>query len=155
MLPPKKVPEIPKTECNNNVTAYPKTTKGSRKLVKFTKYALFTEIVILLACGITLPTADVYSDIAMVYQLFTNPNEFQCYSDVIRHDSVQNGHKDCIDGSDEHDMPEKQWKIEDGFSSNSTGYVFECLDGQKINDLAWIKDGYFHCSDGSDENGEL
>ena len=63
---------------------------------------MFTEIVLLLACGIALPTADVYSDIAMVYQLFTNPNEFQCYSHVIRYDSVKDGRKDCEDGSDEH-----------------------------------------------------
>ena len=51
------------------------------------------------------------------------------------------------------DIPDKGWKIEDGFLWNSTEDGFKCLNGRFINSNH-VKDGYDHCRDGSDENGQ-
>ena len=77
----------------------------SKTQVKFTKLRFFKEVVFLIAFGIALPTSDVYSDVALIYQLGTgheSPNEFKCYSHVIGTHFVKNGRNNCDDGSDEY-----------------------------------------------------
>ena len=77
----------------------------SRERVKFTKFMLIKEIVLLIVFGIVLPTADIYSDVVLIHELHTNPTEFRCYSNesyrVIESYRVKDGKNDCQDGSDE------------------------------------------------------
>ena len=63
------------------------------------------EVLLLCLFGMALPTADVYSDGALIIQLYVGiPSEFRCLSDgkIIRVRWVRDGGPpDCSDGSDE------------------------------------------------------
>ena len=50
------------------------------------------------------------------------------------------------------DIPEKGWKIDDGFLSNKD--VFKCRNGTILSKLSYVKDTDDDCGDGSDEKGE-
>ena len=86
-------------------------SQGSRSQRKRPKYAkllgfsFWKEVLLLCLFGITLPTADVYSDGALIIQLYVGtPSEFRCLSDgkIIRLRWVRDGGQpDCSDGSDE------------------------------------------------------
>ena len=71
---------------------------------KFTNFGFVKEIFLLVSFGIVLPTVDVYSDGALITQLYTGtPTEFKCLSDdkIIRAKWAQDGVWDCYYGSDE------------------------------------------------------
>ena len=85
-------------------------SQGSRSRRKKPKYAkllgfsFWKEVLLLCLFGITLPTVDVYSDGALIIQLYTDTTkQFQCLSDgaVWLEGVVRNGYDDCSDGSDE------------------------------------------------------
>ena len=82
-----------------------RTRNRSREGVKFMKFMLIKEIVLLVVFGIVLPTADVYSDVVLIHELHTNPTEFRCYSNesyrVIESYRVKDGKNNCQDSSDE------------------------------------------------------
>ena len=86
------------------------TRRESKTSARFTRVAFAKEILMLLVFGICLPTTDVYSDVVLIHQLFTNPTDFKCHSHVIPSWWVRDGgdyfgnglYTNCDDGSDEH-----------------------------------------------------
>ena len=85
-------------------------SEGSRPRRKIPKYAkllgfsFWKEVLLLSLFGISLPTVDVYSDGALIIQLYTDTTkQFKCLSDgkVIWAGHIKNGYYGCSDGSDE------------------------------------------------------
>ena len=85
-------------------------SQGSRSRRKGPKYAkllgfsFWKEVLLLILFGMTLPTVDVYSDGALIIQLYVDTTlQFGCLSGgkVIQASWVRNGHDHCSDGSDE------------------------------------------------------
>ena len=86
-------------------------SQGSRPRRKKPKYAkllgfsFWKEVLLLCLFGIALPTVDVYSDGALIIQLYTDTTlQFKCLSDgkVLPFLSfVRDKDDDCSDGSDE------------------------------------------------------
>ena len=90
-------------------------SQGSRSHRKRPKYAkllgfsFWKEVLLLCLFGITLPTVDVYSDGALIIQLYTDTTQqFRCLSDgnlsdifYLHRYRVRDGRDDCSDGSDE------------------------------------------------------
>ena len=80
---------------------------SQRKGPKYTKllgFSFWKEVLLLCLFGIALPTVDVYSDGALIIQLYTDTTlQFKCRSDgkVIKANRVRNGYDSCSDGSDE------------------------------------------------------
>ena len=71
-------------------------------MVESPKIQVKKEVFLLIFFGIILPTSDVYSDVVLIHQLFTNPTHFKCHSHVIPSTDVRDGYNDCDDGSDEY-----------------------------------------------------
>ena len=62
------------------------------------------EVLLLCLFGMALPTGDVYSDGALIIQLYVGtPSEFRCLSGdkVVGVPDVRDDYKDCPDNSDE------------------------------------------------------
>ena len=85
-------------------------SQGSRshrkgpKYVKLKGFSFVKEVLLLCLFGISLPTVDVYSDGALIIQLYTDTTQqFRCLSDgkVIRAREVRRFGNQCSDGSDE------------------------------------------------------
>ena len=68
-------------------------------------FSFWKEVLLLCLFGMALPTVDVYTDGALIVQLYTDTTQqFRCLSDgkVIEAWEVRDGwHDDCSDGSDE------------------------------------------------------
>ena len=74
------------------------------KYAKLLGFSFWKEVLLLCLFGITLPTVDVYSDGALIIQLYTDTTQqFKCLSDgkVIEARRVRNRYDSCSDGSDE------------------------------------------------------
>ena len=78
------------------------TRRESQTSARFTRVAFAKEILMLLVFGICLPTTDVYSDVVLIHQLYTNPTQFKCHTHVIPSWQARTGQDTCDDGSDEH-----------------------------------------------------
>ena len=85
-------------------------SQGSRSRRKKPKYAkllgfsFWKEVLLLCLFGITLPTVDVYSDGALIIQLYTDTTQqFRCLSDgkIIPASWAKDEYDQCSDGSDE------------------------------------------------------
>ena len=83
-------------------------SRSGRKKPKYDKLVgkmFVIEVLLLCLFGMALPTADVYSDGALIIQLYVGiPSEFRCLSDgkIILLSWVRDGGRpDCSDGSDE------------------------------------------------------
>ena len=104
---------VPRTLWNFliNCAIFRSGSQGSRSGRKKPKYdklvgkTFVKEVLLLCLFGMALPTADVYSDGALIIQLYVGiPSEFRCLSDgkIIRVRWVRDGGPpDCSDGSDE------------------------------------------------------
>ena len=81
--------------------------RSGRKKPKYDKLVGKTfvkEVLLLCLFGMALPTVDVYSDGALIIQLYVGiPEEFKCLSDgkIIPAGWVRSGYDHCSDGSDE------------------------------------------------------
>ena len=83
-------------------------SRPQRKIPKYAKllgFSFWKEVLLLCLFGIALPTVDVYSDGALIIQLFTDTtlSGFRCLSDgkVFDASVVKTGIDTCSDGSDE------------------------------------------------------
>ena len=91
-------------------------SQGSRsgrekpKYCKLVGKTFIKEVLLLCLFGIALPTGDIYSDVALIIQLYTDTTlSFRCLSDgreipgswVRDIDVHEGGGDDCSDGSDE------------------------------------------------------
>ena len=84
--------------------------QGSRSCMKRPKYtkllgfSFVKEVLLLCLFGIFLPTVDIYSDGALIIQLFTDTTQqFRCLSDgqILIARFVRDWGDDCSDGSDQ------------------------------------------------------
>ena len=83
-------------------------SRSQRKGPKYTKllgFSFWKEVLLLCLFGMALPTVDVYSDGALIIQLYTdNTLQFRCFSDgkvILTRYVNDGGRPDCSDGSDE------------------------------------------------------